>query len=110
VPLDIFCDQQLIIVAPVDLSLCTIVMPQKNDDPRRVLPPFFEYFQLPALVKRIFDNFPLKTYPPNELPRRSPQIRDEVLLHIFTTKEAASNNAPSFNPTCLKWQVRNNSE
>ena len=81
-------------------------MPPKNEVSRRLPSSFFDYFRLPAPVKRIFDKFPLKTYAPNDLPRRSPKIRDDILLHIFTTEEGASNNAPSFNPTCLKWQVR----
>jgi metaxin len=84
-------------------------MPQKNEDSRRLRSPFFDYFQLPVPIKRIFDKFPLKTYPPNELPHRSPKIRNDILLHVFTTREGAFNNAPSFNPTCLKWQVRNSS-
>jgi metaxin len=27
-------------------------------------------------------------------------------LHVFTTEEDAKNGRPSFNPGCLKWQVR----
>jgi metaxin len=84
-------------------------MPQENDDSRRLPSPFFDHFQLPAPVKRIFDIFPLKTYPPNGLPHRSPKRRTDILLHIFTTTEGAYNSAPSFNPACLKWQVRDTS-
>jgi metaxin len=68
-----------------------------------------DFFQLPAPVKGIFDKFPLKTYPSNDLPCRSPQIKDANVLHVFTTKEGASQNAPSFNPACLKWQVKDHS-
>lgn len=63
-------------------------------------------FTTPASVKRIFSIFPLVTYPPNELPLRAPRRRDEHNLYIFTTASDAQSGAPSFNPGCLKWQVR----
>ncbi len=65
----------------------------------------YDLFQLPSPVKRIFDWFPLKTYPANDLPCRSPLIYRVNTLHTFTTQKGALNNAPSFNPACLKWQV-----
>lgn len=63
-------------------------------------------FEVPGPVRQLFDKFPLRTYPANELPQRSPQHREEHSLYIFTTWKAAQNGEPSFNPTCLKWQVR----
>lgn len=64
-----------------------------------------EWFTTPQLIRRLFDEFPLRTYPVNELPRRSPQNRDRHALWIFTTCRGARVGAPSFNPGCLKWQV-----
>lgn len=65
------------------------------------------FFRLPLAVRRIFDIFPLKCLPANDLPRRSPRDEDVNVLHIFTTGAAAADEAPSFNPACLKWQVCN---
>jgi hypothetical protein len=63
------------------------------------------YFSIPAPLKRIFDNFPLITYPENESPLRAPKYRDQHVLHIFATQDDARNGRPSFNPACLKWQT-----
>ena len=63
------------------------------------------WFETPAPIKRLFDKFPLQTYPPNELPQRTSVDRTRNTLHVFTTDEAAHRGAPSFNPSCLKWQV-----
>lgn len=63
-------------------------------------------FEVPGPVRQLFDRFPLRTYPANELPQRSPRRREEHSLYIFTTWQASQNGEPSFNPTCLKWQVR----
>lgn len=62
-------------------------------------------FEVPGPVRQLFDKFPLITYPANELPQRTPQRRGEHSLYIFTTWEGAQDGEPSFNPTCLKWQV-----
>ncbi|KAI9844681.1 MAG: hypothetical protein M1837_005423 [Sclerophora amabilis] len=69
-----------------------------------------DLFTIPPPIKRLFDKFPLVTYPANELPLRSPQ-RGRTLqsaqlptLYIFATEKDARNDRPSFNPTCLKWQ------
>lgn len=59
----------------------------------------------PQPIRRLFDEFPLRTYPVNELPLRSPQNRDRHTLWIFTTSRGARFDKPSFNPACLKWQV-----
>ncbi|KAI5283415.1 hypothetical protein KEM54_002147 [Ascosphaera aggregata] len=68
-------------------------------------------FPLPAPVKRIFDSFPLKTYPPDTFPSTSTStsalIADNTQnrLFIFTDSHGARIGAPSFNPHCLKWQA-----
>ena len=63
------------------------------------------WFSVPQPIRRVFDRFPLITYPPNELPRSSPRKHTKNQLYIFTTPNAARKGAPSFNPACLKWQV-----
>lgn len=60
-------------------------------------------FSVPEPVKRVFDKFPLRSYPANDLPRRSLRSRHEHTLYVFTDSQRL--NAPSFNPGCLKWQV-----
>ncbi|CAD6575366.1 MAG: hypothetical protein ASARMPRED_007202 [Alectoria sarmentosa] len=64
-----------------------------------------QWFTTPQPIRRLFDKFPLRTYPVNELPQRSPQNRDRHTLWIFTTNAGAQLGAPSFNPGCLKWQA-----
>jgi len=64
-----------------------------------------DVFTLPRPLKDLFARFPLVTYPSNTLPARSLKKRDAHTLYIFTTDSDASNGAPSFNPSCLKWQV-----
>lgn len=63
------------------------------------------WFTTPRPIRRLFDKFPLRIYPVNELPQRSPRIRERHSLWVFTTDEDAQLGAPSFNPGCLKWQV-----
>ena len=60
----------------------------------------------PAPIKRLFDNFPLLTYPSNNLPAQAGISDNEHVLYIFTTPEGARTGCPSFNPSCLKWQVK----
>jgi hypothetical protein len=62
-------------------------------------------FSVPAPIKQLFDQFPLLTYPVNELPHRAPHHRNAHVLYVFSTNEGAIRGAPSFNPACLKWQV-----
>jgi metaxin len=64
------------------------------------------WFAVPEPVRRVFNNFPLKTYPANDLPRRTPSGRQAPILFVFTSPASARRGAPSFNPACLKWQVR----
>jgi metaxin len=63
-------------------------------------------FTVPAPIKQLFDQFPLHTYPVNDLPQRAPQNRDAHVLYIFTSGNDALKGSPSYNPACLKWQVR----
>ncbi|GME37945.1 hypothetical protein GTA08_BOTSDO03800 [Neofusicoccum parvum] len=60
---------------------------------------------VPQPVKRLFDKFPLVTYPANDLPLRAPRERQRPQLYIFTTEDGALRGEPSFNPSCLKWQA-----
>ncbi|KAI4229260.1 MAG: hypothetical protein L6R36_001008 [Xanthoria steineri] len=59
----------------------------------------------PSFVRQIFDKFPLVTHPLNELPHRRPIERDKNTLYIFAPEGDARRGAPSFNPSCLKWQT-----
>ncbi|KAI0540542.1 hypothetical protein GGR58DRAFT_511656 [Xylaria digitata] len=63
------------------------------------------WFTIPAPLARLFKKFPLLTYPPNELPARSPDIRNVPTLYVFISDENALKGLPSFNPSCLKWQT-----
>ncbi|CAN8106355.1 unnamed protein product [Discula destructiva] len=60
---------------------------------------------IPRPLQRLFDSVPLVTYPPNELPYRSPAPSDLPALHVFITQEGADWGLPSYNPSCLKWQT-----
>ncbi|EXJ65858.1 uncharacterized protein A1O5_11099 [Cladophialophora psammophila CBS 110553] len=62
-------------------------------------------WSLPQPIRRIFDRFPLVTYPANPLPQRVPRHRHENILCIFQSDEPTSRDGPSFNPSCLKWQA-----
>ncbi|KAA6407639.1 MAG: hypothetical protein FRX48_08477 [Lasallia pustulata] len=63
------------------------------------------WWSMPTPIRRLFDKFPLQTYPANELPQRTAGDRSQHLLYVFTTPEAARRGDPSFNPSCLKWQT-----
>jgi metaxin len=62
-------------------------------------------FDVPAPLRELFTRFPLYTYDANELPLNAPTRWTEHSLHIFATAEDAAAGRPSFNPSCLKWQV-----
>jgi hypothetical protein len=66
----------------------------------------FSIFDVPAPLRELFARFPLQTYNANELPLSAPTRRSEYSLHVFSTAEDAKNGRPSYNPSCLKWQVR----
>ena len=65
---------------------------------------------IPGPLQRLFDLFPLVTYPANELPSRSPGPSNLPTLYVFASEEGARKGSPSFNPTCLKWQVSSDSD
>ncbi|KAL4943575.1 hypothetical protein BDV06DRAFT_189650 [Aspergillus oleicola] len=75
--------------------------PDTRREPRRVR----DYFSVPAPVKRVFDRFPLVTYPANDLPHHGWSARQGNQLFVFTDATGARRGRPSFNPQCLKWQA-----
>jgi len=64
------------------------------------------FFTAPEPIQKLFNKVPLVTYPANELPHRSRRHTSDNVLYIFTTEAGARMDSPSFNPGCLKWQVR----
>jgi len=62
-------------------------------------------FPIPPVVRRIFDSFPVLTYPATPLPTRCPRPQSVPTLYVFSTPEDAASGRPSFNPSCLKWQA-----
>ncbi|WDK20339.1 mitochondrial outer membrane protein [Colletotrichum graminicola] len=64
------------------------------------------WFAVPAPVAALFRRFPLAVYPANDLPLRSPSRGDLPTLYVFVADDDAPRGRPSFNPSCLKWQVR----
>lgn len=63
-------------------------------------------FSVPKPLKQLFDTFPLTTYAENSFPINAVSPGDKHTLYIFTTQDDSKNAAPSFNPSCLRWQVR----
>lgn len=68
--------------------------------------------RIPAPLQKLFARFPLYTYPANDLPARCPRPRESSssnnslpTLFVFISDDDAAKGRPSFNPTCLKWQV-----
>ncbi|KAL6235934.1 hypothetical protein BDW75DRAFT_239665 [Aspergillus navahoensis] len=80
-------------------------LPQQRPDsmrePRRVR----DFFSVPAPIKRVFDRFPLLTYPANDLPHHAGSGRNGNQLFVFIDAAGARRGRPSFNPQCLKWQA-----
>ncbi|RMZ76456.1 hypothetical protein DV737_g4819, partial [Chaetothyriales sp. CBS 132003] len=76
-----------------------------NDSTVPSTTPAARWLSLPAPVRQLFERFPLVTPTPNQLPQRSPRDRSEHVLYIFQDPWNASANAPSCNPSCLKWQA-----
>lgn len=64
-------------------------------------------FSVPRPVKRIFDVFPLHTYPSNDLPINIQQARSGAghALFVWCTEEDARDGRASFNPACFRWQL-----
>ena len=76
-----------------------------------------DWFSIPRPLKQLFDTFPLVTYPSNGSPLRVTSRRlndhgdddaDLPSLYVFCSSQDALLGRPSFNPGCLKWQVRSN--
>ncbi|EXJ61129.1 hypothetical protein A1O7_05282 [Cladophialophora yegresii CBS 114405] len=63
------------------------------------------WWSLPPAIRRVFDRFPLVTISANDLPQRAPRNRNENVLYIFQSDDPRRRDAPSFNPSCLKWQA-----
>jgi len=66
---------------------------------------FRSFFSIPTPVKALFDRVPIVVYAPNELPQRAPRPARVPSLYVFSTAKDAAAGRPSFNPSCLKWQV-----
>lgn len=64
-----------------------------------------DLFSIPRPLKKLFDRFPLTTYPANDLPCSSRQSTQCPRLYVFSTEQDAKLGKPSFHPGCLKWQV-----
>lgn len=80
-------------------------MTQEKSRPEEASPTRAHWYSPPEPIKRAFDKFPLATYTPNTLPRRSPRDRSKNVLHIFASEIVARQGGPSHNPGCLKWQA-----
>lgn len=66
---------------------------------------FANLFAIPPPVKALFDHVPILIYPANELPQRTPKPARIPSLYVFSKKGDVAAGRPSFNPSCLKWQV-----
>ena len=87
------------------LRLRTTMPPKASESPQPVSESR-SLFTVPTPIKLLFDKFPLATYPANDLPQRCPSRRHENQLFVFSDAAGARRGRPSFNPQCLKWQVR----
>ena len=78
--------------------------------PEPAAPPARNIFAIPSPLRRLFNRFPLRTAPANALPARcavaNANADETPILFVFTDEEGARDGSPSFNPACLKWQVR----
>jgi len=77
-------------------------------EPRRAPPAPTHWLAVPTPIAALFNRVPLAVYPANNLPLRSPSSeKNRILpiLYVFTDEEGARKGKPSFNPSCLKWQV-----
>ena len=103
-----FYNAQWMSTMPRDDDVASEQARERDPPESRPSPKSRSFFSLPPSLKRVFDQFPLISYSENELPLRSPRLRDTHTLWVFATDDGAINGAPSFNPSCLKWQVRSN--
>lgn len=61
------------------------------------------WLAVPGPLRSLFKLFPLRVYDPEPLPYRSPDPRpSRPALYVFSL---SGDDAPSFNPSCLKWQT-----
>ncbi|OJJ35174.1 hypothetical protein ASPWEDRAFT_496371 [Aspergillus wentii DTO 134E9] len=85
--------------------------PESHDGPGQTMPDNValsrarDFFSVPAPIKRIFDRFPLTTYPSNDLPHYQWSDKRSNRLFVFADAAGARRGRPSFNPQCLKWQA-----
>ncbi|CAG7936194.1 unnamed protein product [Penicillium nalgiovense] len=86
-------------------SFKTTTMPPKGPDSPPEESNASPFFTVPAPIKRLFDKFPLTTYPANEIPQRLRPHDNVNQLYVFTDASGARHGRPSFNPQCLKWQA-----
>ena len=90
----------------VDPNVIEAGEPNKAAESQKPSPPAHKHwFTTPAPIKRLFDKFPLRAYSPNELPLQRHAVRAANTLYVFAIEEEAKVGRPSFNPSCLKWQV-----
>lgn len=82
------------------------VKTSKEETPQLAQPAASPWFTTPEPIKRLFNKFPLRIYPANELPQSKSFDRAQHNLYIFTADDPDNLGSPSFNPSCLKWQVR----
>lgn len=76
---------------------------------RRAPPAPTHWLAVPSPIASLFKRVPLAVYAANDLPLRSPsseQGRTLPILYVFTDEHSAREGKPSYNPSCLKWQVR----
>lgn len=64
------------------------------------------WFAVPRPIRNLFDLFPLRVLASEELPARAPAAaRRRAALYVFADDGEAALGNPSYNPSCLKWQV-----
>jgi hypothetical protein len=97
--------QDLVLGKPYRFSMTNIV--HKHESPERRTQRSLSLFSIPPPLKLLFDRVPLITYEANEQPSRSSNLLHGLdhKLFIWTSSKGAENDAASFNPSCLKWQV-----
>ncbi|KAH8811791.1 hypothetical protein F5884DRAFT_290080 [Xylogone sp. PMI_703] len=76
-----------------------------SSNAKKASPPTRSIFAVPGPIKKLFDLVPVRIYPSNELPQRSPKPSKTPTLYVFSTPGDAAAGRPSFNPSCLKWQT-----
>lgn len=96
---------QFVVPQPMTSNYDDQDLPQQRPDSRRAPRRVRDFFSVPAPVKRVFDRFPLLTYPANDLPHHAGSGRSGNQLFVFIDAAGARRGRPSFNPQCLKWQV-----